>query len=349
MTARLCLLALAACSAPAPTVRTPTAPRTTDVHVDKRIELISIVMRLADSPEYQMAEASDYVADVDRVFGPFADHPAIAATRALRERHHISFDAPIELAIHLDDALQLRAAGPLDDKRWTGVDLAAYAAQLRTFAVDTHLDAFMAAHAAHYRAIEAALRTRIDAEDPIGWFDTQFGSRERARYIVVPGMLEGGANYGPHIELADGTLEMYQVLGLGNVDAHGMPAIDDEMIATLIHEMAHSYINPVFAKHRERLAHAAQQLFPRVAEKLRKQAYGNWETMLDESGVRAATVLYLRERHGDATADAATRREVENGFPWTADLAAVLQRRHARLEDAMPDVIALFERYAARP
>jgi len=359
----LLVIALLGCGATAPVTLPATTPaatprprRASEVHVDRRIELVSIVMRLAGAEEYRMAPATGYVADVDRAFAPFANHPAITMTRALREQHGIAFDAPIGLAIRLDDRFELRDADGLraDDERWQGVDLAAYTAQLRAFATAARLDVFLAAHAAHFRAVEGALRTRLDAEHPVDWFDATFGVRARARYVVVPGMLEGGGNYGPSTTLPDGTLEMYQVLGLGNVDAEGLPKIDDETVDLLIHEMAHSYVNPVIDRHQTALARAGGQLFPLVEAKMTAQAYGTWLTMFRESGVRAVTVLYIRDHRGALAAADAARREVRNGFVWTPELEALLQRyrrdraRYPTLDAFMPEIIGLFDRVAVR-
>jgi uncharacterized protein DUF4932 len=351
----LLLVAFVAGCAPAPRPPLPSLRGNNSVHVDKRVELMSIVMRLAGAEEYGQAIASPYTTDVDATFKPFASHPAIAATKLLRERFGIAFDAPMHLAIHLDDQLQPRAVPDLvaNDQRWRGVDVAAYAAKLRDFAEVAKLDLFMAKHALYYRRVEDAFRARVDAEDPAGWFDAMFGARTGARFVVVPGLLNGGANYGPRATV-DGTLEMYQILGIYRADADGTPALDDETVATLIHEMAHSYINPVFDKHQADLAPAGRVIFPLVEKPMREQAYGDAVTMFDESGVRAITVMYLRDRHGAAAGVDAEVDEVRRSFVWTPELAQLFQRyrehrdRFPTLEAFMPDVVGFFDELATR-
>src|SRR5438132_9942592 len=145
------------------------APRTSEVHVDRRIELMSIVMRLAKAEEYTQAPPAPYVVDVDRVFAPFADHPAVRSMKRLRESNGIAFDAPMHLAIHLDDKLEPRAVDDLvaNDERWKGVDLAAFARELRDFAQAAKLDAFLAAHADTIKRVEQAFRAPLDAEHPV--------------------------------------------------------------------------------------------------------------------------------------------------------------------------------------
>ena len=351
----LLLVALVAGCAPAPRPPQPTLHNGSSVHIDKRVELMSIVMRLAGAEEYGQAIASPYTTDVDATFKPFAGHPAVAATKLLRERFGIAFDAPMHLAIHLDDQLQPKAISDLvaNDQRWRGVDVPAYAAKLRDFAEVAKLDQFMAKHALYYRRVEDAFRARVDAEDPTDWFDAMFGARAGARFVVVPGLLNGGANYGPHATV-DGTVEMYQILGIYRADADGTPALDDETVATLIHEMAHSYINPAFDRHQEDLARAGKIIFPLVEKRMREQAYGDALTMFDEAGVRAITVVYLRDRHGTKAGADAEVDEVRRSFVWTPELVRLFQVYRTRrdkfptLEAFMPDVVGFFDELATR-
>src|SRR5258707_892659 len=97
----LALLVACKSSAKAPPPGPP-AQKGSEVHVDHRVELVSIVMRLAGAPEYKLADRTDYVSDVDKQLGAFADHKAVAMAREL-EAKGIGYDAPIALAVHLDD------------------------------------------------------------------------------------------------------------------------------------------------------------------------------------------------------------------------------------------------------
>lgn len=314
------------------------------IAVDRRVELVSMVFRLAGNPEYQSAPPTPYVVAVDAAIKPHADHPVIAATKALRERHGIGYDAPMILAVHLDDQLQPRAIDELPalDARWQGVDAVAYAAQLRDFATVVKLDELLAAHADYFAKAAAALRTVVEAEQPVAWFDAKFGARDRATFTVVPGPLNGRNNFGVRATVG-GTSELYQILGIPHRD--GLPDTSEDTVSLLVHEMAHSYVNPVFERHRAALARAGQHLFGLLEKRMRAQAYTEWKTMLNEAGVRALTTLYLREKHGAEAGARAARAEQRRGFVWTNELVEVF-RKHPRgtsLEAAMPAVIAFFE------
>jgi len=310
-------------SAAPPGPLTPT-PASSEVHVDRRVELVSIAFRLAGAAEYSQATPTDYTRDVDKL--P-RDHPAIAATRELIAKG-IAYDAPMTLAVNLDAPEQAAA----DDPRWKSIDVAAYVKQLRAYQADAKLDAFFAAHAGYYTAVESRVRGALEAERPAAWFESFFGSTG-AHFVVVPGLLEGPANYGPHT--AD---TRYQVLGLGEPDAQGLPVMTDDTVATLVHEMAHSFINPLFEAHASELVPSATILYRFVAKDMEDLKYGAPQIMLNESGVRAITVLYLRDKKGVGAAAQQTRLETRLGFLWTRELADVL----AKSKTDVAPVAALF-------
>jgi hypothetical protein len=312
-----------------------------EVHVDRRIELMAILQRLAAASEYLGTPTTSYVSDVVATFEPFREHPAVVRTRELRAQYGIAFDAPMWLAVVLDDKLYLRARP--GDARWANVDIDGYLVLVRDFATASGFEAFFTKHAPYFSRVEERLRTAIAKEAPTSWFDTFFGARPGAKFIVVPGMLTGTHNFGPHSDT-----ELFQILGMSHVDFDELPFIDDALIELLVHETAHSYINPLFARHHAELAPHGQRLFATVAEPMRKQAYPTWEIMLNEQGVRAVTTLYLRERKSAAAADAAIAREVARSFLWTKPLAellatyAVQRQQYPDLEAFMPKIVELF-------
>jgi len=337
----------------APTALAGTSAPT--VHVDRRVELLSILHRLIGHQAYTRAPLTPYVQAVDRTFGPFAGHPAVAATRALRASHSITWDAPMILAVHLDDQLQLVNPEELPslDARFTGADVEGYVSMLRDFAEVTRLDDFLAAHHPYVAQVEATLRTMVEKEDPVSWFDRFFGAQPKARYIVVPGLLTGTMNYGVRATLPDGTLEITQVLGVYAAD--GLPLNDDLSVTLLVHEMAHSYVNPLVATHRGALEAAGTRLFALVEEPMRQQAYDNWKTFVDESMVRAVVALYMWETRGEAAGQVEIAAQERRAFFWTSRLVGHLQRyqrERATFSDFaafLPELVNAFDALAADP
>src|SRR6185436_17349125 len=103
--------------------------------------------------------ATAYVADVDKHFAAFRDHEAVVATRELRKQNGIGFDAPMWLAISLDDHLQQKSVP--GDARWADVAISAYLAKVRDFVTASGFDAFLAAHKDYLAKVEKRLRDAI--------------------------------------------------------------------------------------------------------------------------------------------------------------------------------------------
>jgi len=100
-----CLLAASAPAATAPV----------SVAVDERVELMSIIARLAGNDVYNAPNsASPYAERVERHFGPFRVHAAVTAYQAILEDYGTSYDAIPTLAVHLDGVPTLAERIPFE-------------------------------------------------------------------------------------------------------------------------------------------------------------------------------------------------------------------------------------------
>ena len=169
--------------------------------------------------------------------------------RELVLSHGISYDAAMTLAAQLDENLD--PVGPLAplpeglDRRWEGVDLANVLDEVRAFASTTRFDEFMASQHEYVSAVEDAFRSFVASRPVLDWFDGVFGARVSAGYHVVPGLLTGQMSYGVHA----GADEIYAIMSLEAPDQAGVPALGPLTEEYLVHELAHSYVNPVVREH----------------------------------------------------------------------------------------------------
>jgi Domain of unknown function (DUF4932) len=214
---------------------------------------------------------------------------------------------------------------------------------VRRFAAASHAADFFAGQASYFHRVEDRFRDLLAREQPVAWFDDFFGVRARARYWLVPGLLTGPSNYGPHAERPGGRVEFYSIVSLEDTDADGLPRPSHFTAELIVHEMAHSYVNPLVDGHLTELEPAMSRIYPLVADVMRKQAYGSWRIMAYESLVRAVTQRYVRQRHGDQAADRLAREDEGISFYWTGELAGELGDH---LD--MRRVVAFFDRLAGR-
>ena len=103
--------------------------------VDRRIELTSIIARLAEYDEYMRDDFKIYASDVDKYFAEYKNHPAVEFARKARESNGIGFDAVPSLAVHLNPDLtpKFPLSDSAPDKRWGKKNAEEFAKLLRQF------------------------------------------------------------------------------------------------------------------------------------------------------------------------------------------------------------------------
>lgn len=304
------------------------------VAVDRRVELLSQVFRLAAAEEYRRAKDTAYVRAADGWFARCEGHAAVRAVAGLRAKHGVGYDAPAKLAVHLDPLTLAPMASfariAQVDARWEPTATKRFVGTLQAFAKACDLDGFLAQEKATIAAVEGRWSAFAAERDFVGWFASVLGPAQGATWTLHPGMLAGPNNYGVSFVRADGTTAFEPVFGLAQVDADGLPVLGEGVEGLVVHELAHAAVAPLLAPVRVTLEPAGDALFLRHASRMRAQAYGDGWTVVNETVVRAFSVLYARDHHGDAGADAALAREVGQGFGWLPDVVRVLEAARTR-------------------
>jgi len=330
------------------------------VGVDPRIELFSIVFRLAGNNEYTQGRVPSYLDAIDRYFAPYGDHPAVKLARELTATDGVSFDAPMDLAVHLDAVPPLAERIPLDsagiklDKRWDSVKARGFVEKLRSFVIDTKFVDFLKSQQPLYDATNARLRSFVETDLDLAWYTRFSGVNPSVRLIVIPGLVNGGPSYAAGFTGTDGVTEMYAIPGVWQVDTQGLPLFSGIFLDVTVHEFAHSYFNSLIDKHYSEVAKAGAELYLQTASAMRRQAYGDGKTLLKESMVRAATIRYLFDHQNPEAARRAIESERNNSFLWVPDLSDLLttyekQRdTYPTLGSFMPNVVRFFNDVAPR-
>lgn len=350
-------LSAAASARPAVSNATPVSVSSLRVAVDPRVELLSLIFCLAGNPEYNQGRVQSYTDDVEQQFDGFRDHAVVQIARKLRSARGVSYDACMSMAVHLSDAYQLQPIIPLHpwpeglDQRWTAESVTNFLAAARQFVKDTAFKEFIERHQSLYDTTTARMKALMDKERHLQWFQDYFGERPQATFTVALGLLNGGCCYGPHCRDAAAKEELFCVLGVWRTDAQGLPEFTRDMLGTVVHEFCHSYANGVIYRHYTELKPAGDKLFRGVSDKMRSQAYGNAQTMLCESLVRACVVRYLLHYEGAEAAQREIRDQKKHGFLWIEELSNQLadyeahRDRYPTLETFSPRLVSFFKEY----
>jgi Domain of unknown function (DUF4932) len=301
--------------------------------VDQRIELLSVVFRLAGNSEYNMNQLSRYTTEIDSYFSPYKNHPAVLLAKKLADKNDVGYDAVMAMAVHLNPPPVLSPIVPftddIPDQRWGKSNAMLFTQALQDFYRDTKFDQFFASHQALYQLAEGRFRVVLNGLD-LEWYEKFYGEVPKANFNVVLGMNNGGGNYGPKVVFPDGHQELYAIIGCWTKDDSGNPTFSADYLPTLIHEFNHSFVNPVIEQHKSEFA-IADEIYRPVADQMKEMAYGNPKIMVDESLVRAAVILYF-ESHGKKAEEIKymTVREQADGFVWMDELCDLLRQFESR-------------------
>ncbi|MHC4989847.1 MAG: DUF4932 domain-containing protein [Planctomycetota bacterium] len=350
-----------ACLATTPALAGPPAATSPiEVVVDPRVELMSLIFRLAGNNEYTQARVPSYAADADAWFEEFHDHAVVQTAKRLRRTRGVSYDAVMSMAVHFTDTDALDEVVPLDphppglDTRWTLADARQFLDEARQFARDADFQGFFDDHRDLYATTVERFEKVLSQEGVLEWFNAFYGARPGARFTIALGMLNGGACYAARVLRDADDEDLYCVLGVWETDERGLPHFHRGMLGTVVHEFSHSYVNPIVYRNTEALEQAGTTLYPLVADEMRQQAYGNWVTMMHESLVRASVVRFALAKEGTTAAEQEIRRQVDRSFHWMPQLAALLgeyegdRERYPDLEAFLPRIVAFFSDFAPR-
>lgn len=327
---------------------------------DERIELMSIICHLAGFQEYNMNMGGDYIADIDSYFAEVKNHPAVEMMDSLRNCNGISYDAPMSFAINLtkvgnDFILANDTVAP--EQRWTGVDLKKAAATISDFYHKSNFSKFINSHKPFYEEICSIFDSNVISKFNQNWYEPYYGMPPTDNYEIIIGFTNGGNCYGPSRQLPGKHRDVYAIIGYA-LDDNGelyYSSAPEMYLNTVVHEFNHSFVNPLadnpeFSPEMELAGNAMMQYCWKT---MRRNAYSTWQTIVNESIVRASVILYLID-------NGATEEDIRNsvidemsvGFYWTPDLVKCLQN-YTRHRDKYPsidlyytEIIDFFNNYA---
>ena len=323
------------------------------ISVEENVELMSILARTSGFREYNMSQGIQYCIDVDKWFGQHKNHPAVAYMQQLRKNYGISYDAVASMAISLECAHGKVSLLPIEknllDKRWENVSLDTFLVKLNSFYNDTHFHDFYLRHIELYNRTVDKVKQDVLADFDKAWYDRFYGKKIKTTFHVIMGMTNGGGNYGPTRQLKGEQEEPFAIMGY-SVDKKGEfnPAW---FKPTLIHEFNHSFIDCAkldSAKTR----HIGNELLNLSYPMMANQAYTNGETVLEESIVRAAVILYMMQHNADKKALADEMREqIQRDFKWMPELVMALRsyeqqrKQYKTFDDFVPKVFEILQNY----
>lgn len=115
-----------------------------------------------------------------------------------------------------------------------------------------------------------------------------------------------------------------------------------------VHEFSHSFVNPLTDEYAARVDSCAS-LFAPIEEKMKRMAYGQWATCVNEHIVCAVTSRFVYRFDGPENGDKQLKAEEDDGFVYIAPLVNALERFEAdstdypTFADFYPELLGVLE------
>ena len=326
------------------------------VEASETVELMAILSRTAGFREYCMDMGEQYTKDTEAWFAPYKQHPTVAYMKDLRSKYNIGYDAVMTMAINLktDRKIVTMTGEKLNlGNRWQNIEIDTFLVHINQFYADTRFHDFYTQHLSFYESVLRTYEKNVMQYFHQDWYPRFYGTEPTEKFRVVIGFTNGGGNYGPSRQLPDLSKEVFAICGY-SIDEKTGKAFENGMdyAATLIHEFNHSFVNPLYDANADLLLTIGEKLLKRYYRGMSNQAYRNAATVINESIVRAAVIIYMQENGFSAEQiKSEIYEQIARDFLWMPELVTALRhyakhRNHYKtLGDYYPEIAKCLEKY----
>ncbi|MFJ1366757.1 DUF4932 domain-containing protein [Capnocytophaga canimorsus] len=323
--------------------------------VDKRVELLSIVFRLADAWECSMEDFSLYTDKIQKYYVPYKSHELIKFVKEIRQKNGIYAQDIMQMAVHLDENLEplIPFTETIPANSWGKEDANKFVNLLKQFYKETKSELFFKENSSLYE--EASIRFHsVFNRLNLDWYKTFYGKEPNEEFIIINALGNGKTNYGISQNLPNQKRKVYAIMGASNTDKQGMVVFED-YFSTLLHEFNHSFVNYLLDRNPLPFQKNGEKIFEFVKDKMEAIYYKDWQTMLNEALVRAAVIKYMKDHNfSEQEIRKETQEQLQEGFVWIEDLLAELERYdkqrdiYPTLESYMPNLAKAYEVFAEK-
>ena len=303
------------------------------------VELVGIVFRLAEVKEYSApADGNALRTAADAHFGEFRDHPAVLLARRLADERGIRYDAPMSLAVHINNTRNFSLAAPLApwpaelDTRWDRPSVEEFMTQLEDFAkVSGFNDWFAEQRPAFDALVTSASEGLLQALD-LPWFRSRLGLHPAGPISIAFSPIAGKHAYATRVDRSEG-VAIEPVIGvmtdtIGDLERSGV-------IDTIVHELCHPTVNPAVVALADEFRLAGEIFFPLLEVNMAAIAYGTWTVTWQETVVRAYTAQWILDHRGPTAQKEFLNQQAALGFELTRFVQRKLSR-HLRRQRVVP-------------
>mgnify|MGYP004608690257 FL=1 len=262
-----------------------------DFIVDKRTELMCIILALSQGNEYIEEHFSfdikdEYRQQVYNHFSKYKNHKAVELARQIAKNDEgFSFDNPIRLAFALNEELVFD--GKIEEYLLLELKneetLKEFICEIVSFAKDSNFEEFYNANKDYYYSKISELKQIFNADLFVCELQKFLKFKIEDNFVVniVPMLIN--ANHGFKVDCFN-----FANIGMLSEDFKTINIFNNGTIHTIIHEFVHNFVNCYADNNQLRIP-------DEFRKKLKNMGYGNPISYLNDTIVRAITIR-LREK-----------------------------------------------------
>lgn len=322
--------------------------------VDERVELLSIVARLAEYQEYNNKNFKLYTDRIEKHFSPYKDHEVVQFAKKIRIERGIGYDAVMAMAVYVDEKFDARTefTDTIPEQRWGKENAEEFVRLLKDFYKKAKCKEFFEENKDLYKEASNRFSPIFEYID-LDWYSAFYGEKPSEKYIIINGLGNGHSNYGPSYKVPNRQKEVYAIMGAWSTDSLGMVVFNaDNDFPILLHEFNHSFVNHLLEKNESLFKDSGEKIFDQVKNEMSKQAYGNWKTVLNEALVRAAVIKYMKDHKFNSNMiENEINGQLNRSFLWIKELVQELDNydkqrdTYPTLESYMPKLAEAYRSY----
>ena len=322
--------------------------------VDERVELLSIVFRLAESDEYSSEIFKLYTDKINAHYGSFKNHELIRFIKKLRKDKNVGYEAVMMMAVHIDSKLNpLIEFTDATAGSWGKDNAYRFIRLLKKFYKDTGSKAFFKSNQGLYEEVSKRFLPVYEHLD-LAWYTSFYGKEPNEKFVIINGVGNGAGNYAASFNATNGKRQVYAIMGTTDTDSTGMAIFPvDRYFPTLVHEFNHSFVNLFLDKDPGPFKKSGEIIYKVVASKMNNGGYGSWQSMLIEAQVRAAVIKYMKDhKFPENDISREVNEQKYRGFLWIEELVAELEsydrqrNNYPTLESYLPNLAKAYDIYA---
>lgn len=325
--------------------------------VDQRVEMFSIIFRLAGNPEYNTKFAKKYVSDIHSYFDKYNNHPVVDFAKKLASEKGIGFSKVMYLAVDLEFVNHKFSLIKQSENSLAGIwemeDELKFVALANDFYKSSKFESFFNAHKPLYNEATSQFDHSV-AEFDQNWYFDYYGDHN-IEFKVILGLADGGANYGPSVKPIHKKKIVYAIMGSWTFNEEGKALFPESIyLSYLIHEFNHSFIDRLLDEdgNEKALKSSGEILLNNQKVAMRLEGYEDWQSVINESLVRSSVVRYMID-HKDKAAQEEISKQIKKGFLWTKELVALLgeyessRTQHPTFKSFYPRIATFFNATAS--